>query len=647
MSQMTRFVPTGCVLTALCAAFAGCAARTDVSGTGSTPAQFTHVYITAQSVWFNQNAGATADDSGWSKFDLKTPITIDLVQQSNGTLGELANDLRLAPGTYNSILLLPVPGDPATTPATASASALGAKYNQEADFSDASGGHTVPLILPNPEKGIIAAGSVKVPIGKPSAGIGIGTGTNTGTTNSASTLFGSPTTINPTSTTTTGTSTNNNTVTASFAASFDANRDLHLFNYPIGSTAQTGVVLSANPTAADLSTTGGITGTLSLTTITNDSTNLPSIANAFSTRTAIWASAELLSPDQSHHVIVASAPVGSDGTFTIYPLPSNSRNPTVYDVVIHGPNIETIIIKNVSVATTTPNFQFGANTAGSVNTTTATGAVSLGTLTPVSTTNFTVGLASNVGTTLPGGAALVFYQTLPGNPAPYAIDEVGIDPVNHILVTHEALSTGINAATNTPVGIASGTFSTNGGTITLTSSTPAEGGAGTYDVGATAPFYADSSTSTGSMTISPPAAGATCSTGSGTTGSTTSGSTATGTAATPPCVSIPSVPTLAPTNGASSGTITVSITNAQGDDQGTLLVSHNGAVVGTANLQSVLANGGSGSVPVGNLPTGNVYYLSAILWSSQQPPSTPVKYESIATPVNLSGSTADVSVTIN
>ncbi len=47
-------------------------------------------------------------------------------------------------------------------------------------------------------------------------------------------------------------------------------------------------------------------------------------------------------------MIVACAPVQTDGTFTIYPLPSNSKTPTVYDVVIHGPNIATIIIKNVS-----------------------------------------------------------------------------------------------------------------------------------------------------------------------------------------------------------------------------------------------------------------------------------------------------------
>ena len=81
------------------------------------------MFITAQAVWFNTSKNASADDSGWAKFQLKTPVTVDLVQQSNGTLGEIANDLRVAPGTYNSILLLPV--DP-TLGLTTSAQALGA-----------------------------------------------------------------------------------------------------------------------------------------------------------------------------------------------------------------------------------------------------------------------------------------------------------------------------------------------------------------------------------------------------------------------------------------------------------------------------------------------------------------------------------------
>ncbi|HEY0339760.1 MAG TPA: DUF4382 domain-containing protein, partial [Steroidobacteraceae bacterium] len=394
---MTRFGFTGSVLLALCAAFSGCSSRTNVSVTGSTPSQFTHVYITAKAVWFNTNANASAEDSGWARFPLTTPVTIDLINEANGTLGEIVDDLRVAPGTYNTILILPV--DWTVMPAAASATAVGATWNSEADYVDASGNpQQAPLILPNPEKGFVIPGaSLKVPVGNVGVGgIGGSTSTSTSTTNG----FGSPTT-SPTTTTTSASS--STTTTVSFATTFDANRDLHVFNYTNGTATATGVLLSANPTASDLSTTGGITGTLTLTNLTNY-TNI-------SSRVAIQASAELLSTDgtQPHHVIVASAPVQTDGTFTIYPLPSNSSTPTVYDVVIHGPTISTIIIKNVSVTTTTPTLTGAASTAGSVATTTATGAVSIGTFIPTAATTFIANITPTASASLPPGAAATFY----------------------------------------------------------------------------------------------------------------------------------------------------------------------------------------------------------------------------------------------
>jgi hypothetical protein len=623
MSHMTRFVRTGGILMALCAAFAGCSSRTNVSATGATPTVFTHVFITTQAVWFNTAKGANPDDSGWAKFTLKMPITIDLVQQSNGTLGEIANDLRVAPGSYNSILLLPV--DPASATLSDSGKALGALYPHEADYYDANGKlQQVQLTLPNWEKGIVASGTLKVPVGKPSK-TGIGNTTNNGTSNSAFTLFGSPTTINPNTSNTNNTNTtnttnnNSNTTTVSFGVNFEANRDLHMFTFPAGNPAGTpvsssstaqGVVLSASPVASDLSTTGGISGTLSLTTITNVTSN-PSIANASSGRTAIQASAELVSADSSHHVIVASAPVQSDGTFNLYPLASNSRTPTAYDVVIHGPNIATIIIKSVSVTTTTPSRTAANSTSGSIATTTATGAVSLGTLIPRPAGNFPVVLTN--GASLPAGAALTFYQTLPAaNELPYAIDQVGLDPVNHGLVMTEAL------ATNT---IDSGTYSSNGGTITLTTSTPIEG-PGTYLVGATAPLFTDSNPSGGPKVSGP--APATPPTNSGTV------------------VQIPTMPTLSPENGV-TGSISATIADTRGDSQGTLLVSHNGALIDAADLSQALKTGASVQV---NVPGNDVYYLSVIVPNPNTQPAS-FSYQSLLSPVTVtSGGPTSVTVAI-
>jgi Domain of unknown function (DUF4382) len=640
MSQMKRFASTGGLALALCAAFAGCSSRTNVSVTGSTPSQFTHVFITTAEVWFNTNADAGPDDSGWSKFPLKTPVTVDLVQQSNGTLGEVASDLRVAPGTYKTILLMPY----ISTTTAASATAIGATFNQEADFVDTISGNSmqVALVLPNPEKGIVVpGGTLTVPIGKTS-GVGVGSGstsTSSNTTNQASTLFGSPATITPTTSSPTSSNTNN-TTTVSFASNFDGNRDVHLFNYncasPLGAASSTlptcgsqtatqtvaiGALLSSSPAATDLSTTGGITGTLTLTSTTSPLTNVTAASN----RVAIQASAESLSADGTHHVVVATAPVQTDGTFTIYPLQSNSSNPTAYDVVVHGGNIATIIIKNVTVTTTTPTITPAASTTGAVATTTASGAVSLGTFVPrAAPSSFLVQVSPTSAASLPPGAAVTFYQTLPASgEVPYAIDEVGIDPISLNLAAPEQLSTGT---------IDTGTYSSSGSTITLTTSKPVEN-AGTYKVAATAPLFADGTISANTVVTA-------------TTGSTLSSTTA----PTPlPSTVTPvrvSVPALTPANAAAAGSITASITPSGGSNQGQLLVSHNGAVIGSASLNGVLLNGGS--VTVSGLPSGvGNYYLSAIVWNSTNPAST-FKYESIASPVTVSsGGATSVSVTID
>jgi len=628
MSQMTRFRSTGGVVLALCAVLAGCNSRTNVSATGSTPTQFTHVFITAQELWFNTNGNAGPDDAGWAKFPLKTPVTVDLVQQSNGTLGELANDMRVAPGTYNSILVLPYNATGATATASAAVStnlaAVGATYPQEADFVDAAGtSHQVALVLPNPEKGIVIPGvSLKVPIGSVGAGAVGGTST-TGTTTTGTTA------TTPTSTTgTTTSSTASTTTTVSFGTFFDANRDLHLF-CPAGgqptscptatngtpNATTTGVLLSTSPVATDLSTTGGISGTLTLTSLTNSTTTNLSTNNltAISGRIAIQASAELLSSDTSnpHHVIIASAPVQTDGTFTIYPLQSNSKTPTVYDVVIHGPNIATIVIKNVSVATTTPSLTDAASTTGAVATTTATGAVSLGTFIPLAANAFSTQITPSTSAPLPGGAAVTFYQTLPASgEVPYAIDEVGIDPVNGNLQTPEVLSLGV---------IQSGTYGSTGSTITVTSSTPAEGPS-KYRVSATAPLYTDGSLSSAAVVDGTTALALT----------------------TPLNVTVSG---LTPADGSAPATLTASITESSPGTYtgGELLVSHNGAVIGSAAIAGSTLMSGNGTVTVSGLPSASgSYYLSAILWSG-----TAFNYESVASPVTVSGGTVQVAVALN
>jgi hypothetical protein len=608
MSQTTiRSFSMGGALLALGAVLAGCSARTYVSGTGSTPSEFTHLYITTTAVWLNTDANANADSGGWAQFPLTTPVTIDLITESNGTLGQIAGDLRVSPGTYNSILLLPYISSTVATSATA----LGATYNQEADYVDATGtSHTVSLVIPNPEKGIVVPGtSLTVPVG--GGGLPIGgtstSSTTTGTTNTASTLFNQPTTVNSTTGTST-TSGTNNTVTVSFATSFDLNRDLHLFNWNTATTGDVGVLLSpGSGVSTNLSTTGAISGTLTLTSLTN--------IDSVSDRVAIQACAETLSADSTHYQVVLCAPVQTDGTFTIYPLQSNSSTATDYEVVIHGPNISTIIIHSVPATTTSPSLTDAASTTGSVATTTAGTPVSLGTFIPTAAASYPVSVSASSSGGLPAGAAVTFYQTLSGTSAkPYAIDEVGIDPINLNLQTNESLSAG-------PV--QSGTYSSSGSAITVTSQAAAEG-AGNYLAAAVAPLYTDGIASASTKVTAP----------AGTTGVNAPSAT-TAVAITIPGLSL------------GSGSISASITAATPGtyNGGQLLVSHNGAVIGAAALSSSVLSGG-GSVTVSGLPTSQEYYLSAILWNTSQ---GTFNYESLgSSPITVSGSSAtSTSVTIN
>src|SRR5215472_3487548 len=129
---------------AILAALGGCSSRTNVSASGNTPPLYTHVFVTAQEVWFNASATAGPDDGGWVKFPLTTPVTVDLVADTNGNFANVFTDLKLVPGSYSQVRFIPVD---ASTPLTVSAQTLGAKYNMEADYVDTSTGATQQLPL--------------------------------------------------------------------------------------------------------------------------------------------------------------------------------------------------------------------------------------------------------------------------------------------------------------------------------------------------------------------------------------------------------------------------------------------------------------------------------------------------------------------
>jgi hypothetical protein len=349
----------------------------------------------------------------------------------------------------------------------------------------------------------------------------------------------------------------------------DGAKDLVPFAY----SNLTGMLLNPHVTAYDQAASGAIQGTLDVSSLTGvSSTSTSSYLN-------IQVTAESLSADGTRHIAVNSAPVSSSGTFTVYPLSTSSSSPTSYDLVIHGPGIATIIVKGVTV------------NAGAPSTTTP---VNIGTITPrAATSSFTVSL--NTTTPLPAGALVGFYQTLPGSSeVPYLIDEQPIDPFSRTFASPESLSlaTQTLSTASQPISAASidyGTFA-SGSTVTLTSADPTEG-TSTYRVAGTAPLFTD-----GALT-----------------------------ATVSPSVTTVAVPTLTAASGATLDTVTFTIskTTAGKYNKGELIISHDGAIVATAVLDTILTQTANGTLTI-SLPGGSaagqfadgLYYVSVRTWNT-------------------------------
>jgi len=532
------------VAVAACAAVTGCSSRTDVSAAATVPPQYTHVWFTVQALWFNTSSTATPEDTTWSKFSLSKPVTLDLASLTSGTLGQIASKLKVPPGTYAQIRLLPVDE---TTALTSSASDAGARFNSEADFTDSAGQvHQVPLELLNPEKGIGVQTSIKLKAD-----------------NNA---------------------TSGSDTTASLAVVLDMH-DLARFDYG----TQPGVLLNPHAAAYDVSATGTIQGTVDLT-------SLGTSVDAGG-RVNVSVTAEGVSSDGTRHVAVRTVPVATDGTFVLYPLPTDSTTPTTYDLVIHGPRLATVIIKSVPVNVGDP---------------TTTGVASVGTVPTRAATSFTVNLTADT-QTVPPGALIGFYQTLPqSGEIPYLIDEVPLDPLSGTLFEDHPLSQDT---------IDFGTY-VGGGNVTLATVTPRQG-SGTYALAAQAPLFADGTLTT---TAAPP------SDGTGTVSAT--------------------VRALKPAAGSVASTLPLTVFTATAGkyNHGDVIVSHDGEIIQTASLDSALAQGGVATMVIGNLPAGDaadVYYLSFRAWNSRDPAGTLLR-QSIPTPADLrSGSNPGLLLIVN
>lgn len=606
--KMTHWNPWIGGLLVATAGLVGCAPKTDVSTTANVPAAYSHVYMSVQEIWFNTDASATPDDTTWNKFPLTTPVTVDLSTALDGTLSTLTTGLNVPVGTYAQVRLIPV--DSSTTLLN-SASDLGAIYNSEVDYTDSDNGtHQVPLELLNPDKGIGVATTVQVKGDTTNVFASTANSSSSNSSTTSSTIdpntglpvtstetdptTGLPITSNTSNTSNTSTTTTNTSTGVTPAATFklainvDGSKDLVPFTY--SDTA--GMLLNPHIVAYDQSAVGAISGTLDVSNLTGLTS--PSTSSYLN----VQVTAESLSTDGTRHIAVNSAPVNSNGSFTIYPLSTSSSSSTSYDLVVHGPGIATIIVKGVTV------------TAGDPST-----AVNIGTLTPRAASTFKVNL--NATNPQPAGALVGFYQTLPGSSeVPYLIDSQPIDPFTRMFNADVAESLGT---------IDHGTYSS--GSTSVTPDNPTEGAA-TYRVAGTAPLFAD---------------GALTTTVTGQSGSTTTASVA--------------VPTLAAASGSALNTTTVTIgkSSSANYNKGELIFSHNGGIVQTVALDSVLAQSANATLTISGLPGGGsagtfadgLYDVSVRVWNTSNPVST-LNREIYPTPLDLrTGLSGGYSLTIN
>jgi len=557
----------------VCGALAACTTRTDVSATANVPAQYAHVWVTVQAVWFNTSATAGPADSGWQQFTLASTETLDLVGLNNGVLSQLAQQLKVPAGTYAEVRLLLTD---ATASLTSSAQSAGAQFNDEVDYYDAAGVlHQVALQLPNAAQGIAVPASLDVKA-------------------STNTLFSSSSTTSSSSTSSTSSSSSStvsalsSTPTASLAVVFDAEHDL----VPLTLSGQPAYLLNAHLSGYDLSAVGNIAGQLDVSALQG----VPGTEQL-----DVEVSAETLSSDGTRHVVIASAPVSSSGSFVLYPLSTASGAPAQYDLVVHGGGLGTVIVQSVPVTSGAP---------------TGSATVQLGTITLAAANSYTVNAPT--GTTLaPAGASVGFYQTLPGSgEVPYLIERRAMDSFAGNFAADQALS---------GADLSYGTYSTS---MTLASAPPAQG-SGTYDVALSATLYGDGALTT---TVAPPTGGA--------TGPMTF---------TPAALAIPT--------GASADSVagTVSVTTPGKYDKGEILLTRDGSVIASAPLDAYLSHAQSSATLLSSVPGGStsatyasgVYDLEVWVWNSSDPLGTLTR-EPASSALDLSsGSSTGLALSIS
>jgi len=115
------------------------------------PGDYDHVYITVKDAWFHTSDVASPNTTGWHKYPLPAPVTVDLLSLANGQMQAIWDSIRLPVGTYLQIRLFLVPTYTSNPP-------TGHQYYNEVII----GTSTFPLYIPDAAHGIQLIGTFAV-----------------------------------------------------------------------------------------------------------------------------------------------------------------------------------------------------------------------------------------------------------------------------------------------------------------------------------------------------------------------------------------------------------------------------------------------------------------------------------------------------
>jgi len=360
MRAMRSFLGRAAALFFLAFALAGCTGSkiepygtVDVDLIDAPAIEYLHVYITVNKIAFHASPDAGNNADGWQVYDISAePVTIDLAQLINGKLyaDTTADKLPLFSG-----VALPVGTyrqirlflAPTEDKTLArSAIAQGLLYNNQATFED---GSNAPVRLPNSGEGIKLI---------PETPLVVAAGKN-------------------------------------MRLALDFNLMDDMFDvYPEG---QIECILKPRLGFFDMGGVGAIKGKV---VFSNSSTPYLSIK-----------AEQVVAGRECRVVRRTTTQDEDDGSFNLYPLPVLGNNDTaVYDILLRGRNMQTVIVKNVKV---------------NKGTSLTDGAVDLGTITMNPGSEFSAQLAAAMH---PSGAWLNFYQTLATDPVPFVVDIRHLNP---------------------------------------------------------------------------------------------------------------------------------------------------------------------------------------------------------------------------